>query len=220
MSKKALIVLNFKLYPEAVGRAALALAQKISKVKKNGYEIIVVPSLVMMKELAGRANLTVFSQHVDPVELGAQTGKIAIDELQEMGISGSLINHSERKVSLSALKEVIEKARQKKFTLIVCASSLSEAKKIAVLKPAYLAYEPPELIGGDISVCSAQPDIIVKVVEMVKKVSPQTKVLCGAGVIKKEDVGQALLFGMEGVLIGHAMPKAKDPKQFLEELLW
>src|SRR3989338_11300937 len=219
MADKPLIVLNFKIYPEAAGRRALVLAQQMAKTKKNGYEIIVVPSLATMKEIADKTTLTVFAQHVDSVPLGAYTGQIAMDELKELGINGSLINHSERKVSLSIIRDTLELARQKKFTLIVCASSLSEVKKIAAMKPAYLAYEPPELIGGNISVCEAQPDVIVKAVELVKSISPITKVLCGAGVNKKEDVGQALLLGAEGVLIGHAAPKAKDPKKFLEELL-
>src|SRR3989344_7164485 len=98
MTDKPLIILNFKLYPEAIGKKALGLAQKIAKAQKNSYEIILVPSLVMMKELAGKTKLTVFAQHVDPVELGAQTGKIAMAELQGIGVNGALINHSERKV--------------------------------------------------------------------------------------------------------------------------
>lgn len=216
---KPLIVLNFKLYPESAGQRALALAKKIAQVKKNGYEIIVVPSLAMMKEVADKTKLTVFAPHVDPVELGPQTGKIAIEELQSIGVQGALINHSERKIPLTALSEVIKLAKQKKFTIIACASSLSEAKRIAAMKPPYLAYEPPELIGGDVSVCQAQPDLVVNAVESVKAISPDTRILCGAGVNKKEDVGQALLLGAEGVLIGHALPKAKDPKKFLEELL-
>jgi len=59
----------------------------------------------------------------------------------------------------------------------------------------------------------------VKAVEAVKKISPKSRVLCGAGVHTKEDIKHALLLGTEGVLIGHAVPKAKDPRKFLEELL-
>ena len=216
---KPLIVLNFKLYPESIGKKALLLAKKISQIKKSSYEIIVVPSLITMREIAQKTKLAVFSQHVDPINLGAHTGHLSMIELQELGISGTLINHSERKVPLPMIQQVIELGKQKKFRVIVCASSLSEIRRIAEFKPHYLTYEPPELIGGDISVCEAQPDILVKAVELVKSISSGTRMLCGAGVVKKEDLGQALLLGMDGVLIGHAVPKAKNPKKFLEELM-
>ena len=60
---------------------------------------------------------------------------------------------------------------------------------------------------------------LTKAVELVKKISPKTRLLCGAGIHSKEDVGQSLLLGTEGILIGHAIPKAKNPKEFLEKML-
>ncbi len=47
----------------------------------------------------------------------------------------------------------------------------------------------------------------------------KTKVLVGAGVQTRDDIIIALRLGASGVLIGHAVPKAKDPKKFLERLL-
>ena len=102
---------------------------------------------------------------------------------------------------------------------VVCVSKLSEIKKIANFHPDFIAYEPKELIGSDISVTQAKPKIITKAVQLVQKISPKTGFLCGAGVHSKEDIGQSLLLGAEGVLIGHAVPKAREPKRFLEEML-
>ena len=42
--------------------------------------------------------------------------------------------------------------------------------------------EPPELIGGDISVTTADPSIVSDTVAVVKAVNPNVRVLCGAGV--------------------------------------
>ncbi|MEK6809491.1 MAG: triose-phosphate isomerase, partial [Nanoarchaeota archaeon] len=94
-----------------------------------------------------------------------------------------------------------------------------EAHHDAGLNPDYLAYEPQELIGGNISVTKAKPDIISRAVELVKGTSPKIKVLCGAGVHSREDILKALQLGAKGVLIGHAVPKAKDPQKVLRELL-
>jgi triosephosphate isomerase (TIM) len=216
---KALIILNYKLYKEAVGKKALELSRKIDKVKENGYNIVVAPSLLSMKEVIDKTKLDVFSQHADHFSLGANTGRVSVKELKLIGAKGTILNHSERKIPLRYLSEIISICKKNKLKTVVCSSSLSETKKIAQLQPDYIAYEPKELIGGNISVTKAKPEIIVKAVELVESISPKTKVLCGAGVHSKEDLGQALLLGTKGVLIGHAVPKAKDPKKFLEGML-
>lgn len=216
---KPLILINFKTYPEASGEKALALAREIAGVQKDKYELVVAPSLLMAREVAAQAKVAVFAQHTDPFLSGAYTGHIVVDELQDAGIKGTLLNHAERKIMLPAIKNTIDLCRKKKLKTVVCASSLAEVKKIAVLKPDYLAYEPPELIGGNLSVTKARPEVILKAVELVKSLSPSTKVLCGAGIQSKEDIGQALLLGMEGVLIAHAVVKSKNPGKFLGEML-
>ena len=65
----------------------------------------------------------------------------------------------------------------------VCrAADVEEAKALAKLNPTYIAVEPPELIGGDISVTTADPAIVSDTVAAVKSVQPKVRVLCGAGV--------------------------------------
>lgn len=216
---KPFILLNFKLYPETAGNKALKLANDLAKVSRNKYEIAVAPSLLTVKEIAQKTNLMVFSQHADNVPLGAHTGRISAEELKKIGVKGTILNHSERKIPLKILKEIVDICRNRKLKTVVCASSLSEIKKIAVSHPDFLAYEPKELIGGDVSVTTANPGIIVKAVELTSQLSPKTKILCGAGVHSKEDLGQALLLGTKGVLIGHAVPKAKNPRKLLSEML-
>ncbi len=216
---KPIILLNFKTYPETVGRKALLLAKKLEKVRSRKYQVIIAPSLPTLEEVAKGTSLTVFAQHTDLAGLGPFTGKISAQELKKIGVKGTLLNHSERKIPLSILKKIVADCKKHKLVTVVCASSLGEAKHVTTLAPDYLAYEPPELIGGNISVTKAKPEIIAKAVKMVAKISPKTKVLCGAGVQSREDILKALKLGTKGVLIGHAVPKAKDPAQFLKQLL-
>ena len=216
---KPLILINFKVYKEAVANKGLELARRIAKVKKPKYQIVISPTLLSMKEINDKVNISVFSQHCSHASLGASTGRVTADELKRIGVKGTILNHSERKIPLKYLKEIIDVCKKKKLITVVCASTLSEIKKIANFKPDYIAYEPKELIGTNISVTESKPDLIVKAVEVVKQLSRKTQLLCGAGIHSKEDIGQALLLGAKGVLIAHATVQAKDPKKFLEEML-
>ncbi|PIZ51657.1 triose-phosphate isomerase [Candidatus Woesearchaeota archaeon CG_4_10_14_0_2_um_filter_33_13] len=216
---KPLILVNLKLYKESTGERALEIAKSISKVNRNKYQIILAPSLLTIKEVAQKTKVMVFSQHTDFVELGAHTGRVSAEELKQIGVKGTILNHSERKIPLKYLQKIIEICKKNKLMTVVCASTLFEIKKIAKFYPDYIAYEPKKLIGSEVSVTEAKPEIIVKAVSLVKKISKKTKVLCGAGVHSKEDLGQALLLGTSGVLIAHAIAKAKDPKKVLEEML-
>ena len=216
---KPIVVINFKTYKETSGNKGLEVAKAIAKVKKNGYEVIISPSLLTTKEIVEKVNLPVYAQHSSHVSLGAHTGRITPSELRTIGVKGTILNHSERKIPLKYLRQIVEVCKQQKLKTIVCASDMGEVKKVAELKPDYIAYEPKELIGSNISVTEAKPDIILKAVEVVKQISKRTKVLCGAGIHSKEDLGHALLLGTEGVLIGHAIARAKNPRKELEGML-
>lgn len=215
---KPIILINFKTYKETAGDKALQLARKIAQVKSR-YEIIIAPPTLSLKEVCQKAKIKCFAQHVDYRNYGSNTGRIIPIELKKLGCQGVIINHSEHRLPLEIIKKTVEACKKKKLTTIVCATNLSKIKKVAAFKPDYIAYEPQKFIGGNISVTEAKPEIIPKAVRLVKKLSPKTKLLVGAGVHSKKDLGEALLLGAEGVLVGHAVPKAKDPKKFLKELL-
>jgi triosephosphate isomerase len=113
----------------------------------------------------------------------------------------------------------VQKCRKAGLETIVCTNNLEVSKACAVLEPDYIAIEPPELIGGDISVTSADPDIIKSTVEIIKKLSPNVGVLCGAGVKTGDDVAKAIELGTEGVLLASGVTKAIDPKTALLDLI-
>ncbi len=216
---KPLILINFKTYPEVAGKKALLLAKKIAAVRTAKYELAIAPPTLALKEISQKIKLKVFAQYVDADNYGAHTGEIIPAELKKSGVLGALINHSEHRLSLKLIKKTAEACKRQHLLTIICAADLSEVKAIAKLHPDYLAYEPKELIGGEVSVTTSKPRVIIEAVKLVKKISPKTKVLCGAGVHSRQDLKQALELGTEGILLAHAVIKAKDPKRFLEEFL-
>ena len=216
---KPLVLINFKVYSEVLGKRGLFLAEKLAQVKSNKYEIAIAPSLMEAAEIAHTVNIPVYAQHADAFLEGAHTGSIAIAELKLQGFQGIILNHSEKMIPWAQIKATIHLAKKEGLKVVVCASSLQQVKKCATLNPDFIAYEPKKLIGGNISVTAIKPKVIGQAVKEVTKRNRKIKLLCGAGVHSPEDVKQALALGAEGVLLAHAVVKAKDPQKFLREML-
>jgi len=82
-----------------------------------------------------------------------------------------------------------------------------------------VAVEPPELIGGDISVATADPDIVTDAVDAAGAVNDDVDVFCGAGISTGDDVVTAGELGAEGILLASGVAKADDPRAALEDLV-
>ncbi|MEM5790796.1 MAG: triose-phosphate isomerase [Candidatus Aenigmatarchaeota archaeon] len=216
--KLPLILVNFKCYMEATGKNALKLAKICEKVaKKYGINISVAPQFTDLYQISKKIEIPVFAQHVDAIEYGAFTGHVSPLALKELGIKGSLINHSEKKLSLKEIKDCIEIMKKHKLISVVCADSLMRGKEIARFFPDFIAYEDPFLIGTGQAISKVKPDSVKNFVESIKKINPRVKVLCGAGITIGEDVKKALELGTKGVLVASGVVKAKNPRKVLED---
>ena len=105
------------------------------------------------------------------------------------------------------------------FTVCACAADIDEARALSALEPDYVAVEPPELIGGDISVTTADPTIVSGTAAAVREISEQVGILCGAGVKNGADVAAAIELGTTGVLLASGVTKAENPSSVVEDLV-
>ena len=155
------IVLNFKTYPEILGKRGWELAKRFAAVEDDtGASIVLAPPMTDLAHIAKLVHIPVIGQHVDALEPGQTTGWTPPEALLEAGAAGTLINHSERKVAWEEMAKVIPRCRQLGLEVIACADEPSEAETLAKLSPEYIAIEPPELIGGDVSVTTARPEVV------------------------------------------------------------
>jgi len=213
-----LILINFKCYAEATGKNALKLAKVCERVsKKYKINISVAPQFVDIYRIRTKVKIPIFTQHIDPIKTGAFTGHVSALAVKEAGAIGSLINHSEKRLSLKDINKCIQLARKHELISIVCSDTLMKSKQIALLKPDFIAYEPPELIGTGVSVSKAKPQVVSETVKLIKRINPRIKVLCGAGIVDGEDVKKALELGTEGVLVASGVVKADSPKEVLKD---
>jgi triosephosphate isomerase len=185
-----------------------------------GVASAVAPAAADLGALAQALTIPVLAQHTDPHPAGAHTGHMIPEALLAAGVRGSLVNHSERSLAPEEVARVVARLNELGMVPLVCAKEDRHAADLAArVHPPYLAVEPPELIGGTVSVSRARPELIRTSVHAVRGVSPKTHVLCGAGVQDGQDVRKALELGAEGVLVASAVTKAKDPERVLEEML-
>lgn len=213
------LVINFKAFKEAIGKNALKIAKEAEKVSnKLNVCIAVCPNFLDLKEVAEKVKIHIFAQHADPIEEGAFTGHISVLQLKESGAKGVILNHSEKRMELDDIEDAIELSKKYGLITIVCANNVEVAKAVAVLNPNFIALEPPELIGGNISVSQAQPEIITKLVSEVKKYNPKIKLLVGAGVKTKDDTKRAIELGTDGVILASGVVKAKNVSKAIEDL--
>ena len=215
---KPVLLINLKTYEEATGSNALKLAASADIFAGSGVEIIFAVQHADIRLVAANAGVPVFSQHVDPVKFGSNTGWMLPEAAKAAGASGTLLNHSERRIDTETIKKCLARCREAGLRTVVCAETPERAREIAALHPDYIAIEPPELIGGEISVSKARPDVITEAIRKVNAVA-KIPVLCGAGVKNSEDVRKALELGAKGILVASGVVKAADPKEAISDLL-
>lgn len=215
-----MIVVNFKVYREVEGRKAISIASICEEVmEESGTCIALSPPLVELSAVCSAVNNPVFGQHVDPLEPGPHTGWVTPSMVKAAGAKGTLINHSEHKIPEERVGETVDLCRMSCLETIVCAETPEKARRLAQFSPDFIAVEPPELIGGDVSVTTAKPEIVENSVNAVGEVDKKIVVLCGAGVKNGKDVRAALDLGTSGVLVSSGVVKASHLRNALYDLI-
>jgi triosephosphate isomerase len=217
--KKPIIIVNFKTYPSSTGPEAVHVAKICEKVAyETGTDIrvaVCAPDIYPVSKVVG---IPVYAEHIDPYPPGRATGSVLPEVVRTAGATGTLLNHSEHQIPMNQLEESIKRASRASLVTVVCADTPARARKIAEMRPDFIAVEPPELIGGDVSVSKAKPEVITMSVKEVKE-KHGIRLLVGAGIKTREDVIKALELGADGILIASGVDLAEDHEKALKGLL-
>lgn len=218
--KHPAIIVNFKAYREVEGDRAIRLSRLIQKVStENGVPMAVCPPHLSLGVVSRMLEIPVYAQSVDPLPPGPGTGYVTPSMLHSTDVRGTLVNHSEHRIPREDVSTVVQMCGEVGLDVCVCAETTEEAVAMAEFHPAMIAVEPPGLIGGDVSVTSADPGIVSGTVDSVIAVDPDIAVYCGAGVKTGDDVRTAMDLGAHGVLLASGVVKSKDPEAVLRDLI-
>jgi triosephosphate isomerase len=219
MLKTPIIVLNVKTYGEATGVNVLEIARLMEKIsRENGASMAIAVQAADIIRCANSGDIPVFAQHVDPIKPGSSTGWTLPEAVKAAGAVGTLINHSEHRLLLADIDICIRRVKELGLDSLVCTNNVATSKAVATFSPSMIAIEPPELIGGDISVTTADPGIVSRTVNAVREINKTVVILCGAGVKNGNDVRKAIELGTKGVLLASGVVKAKDKEAVLRDL--
>lgn len=215
-----MLFINFKTYKESSGERALDLLADIEAASREaGIKVIAAVSAADIREATMTSPLEIWAQHVDPVEYGPHTGAVLPEAVLADGAMGTFLNHSENKYEdFEALKKVVLHCKKLNLKTLVFAGDINELKKVLELKPDYVSYEPPELVGSKTtSVAEAKPEVIALAVQLAHKA--RTPLIVGAGIKSQEDVKVSISLGADGVAVASDIVKARDPRRETLELL-
>ena len=216
---KNIIFLNFKAYESTYGYGGIRLVEVAKEVANSyGVRIVCCPNSLILAQ-AAETGAEVFAQHTDGFKAGAFTGSITPKMLAEAKVKGSLLNHSEKRITPEQIKQAIDLLKENELESLVCCQDNTEAIKYVSFKPDFLAIEPPDLIGSGISVSKARPDLITNSVSAIREIDKNISIICGAGISNAEDVKKAFELGVDGVLIASAFVNSQNHRKFLESII-
>ena len=197
-----MFIINCKNYEEISGdkiKKFIKIAEQVSK--KHKIKIAISPPQHLIG-LVANSSIPILAQHIDDSKIGSTTGYIIPELLKKSKVKGSLINHSEHRISSKEIEKLVSKLKELKMISIVCVKDVTEVKKYLKINPDFIAIEPPELIGSGKAISTEKPDLIQKAAKIVNDSKNKTKLLCGAGIVSGEDVAKSIELGSKGILVG------------------
>lgn len=209
-----MIVLSLKTYQESSGEEVLKLARIAEKVSRDtNVPIWLCAQAFDIYRLSRTVSLPIWAQHVDPIDPDRHSGWLSPYSAKLAGAVGSVINHAEHTLDFDTIKKTVSKCKEYDLKTLVITDTIDLAKKVIDLKPDYLAFERPDLIGGEVAMIDVEADNIKQVIDL----SPMP-VIVGAGIRTGENVKKTLSLGGAGVILASAVVKAKDQEAALSEL--
>ena len=185
--------------------------------KKYDIDIIyIVPYTDIRMVAENTENLIVFAPYMDPIRPGRGMGLVLPESIKAAGAKGVLINHCERPMNISDIKQVIDRANELDLLSFACADTVEEARAIAQLHPDMIAPEPSQLIGSG---TSSSMDYVLETVKVIHEIDPNILVEQSAGITKGQQVYDFLMAGSEGAGAGSGIFTAQDPYATAEEMI-
>ena len=219
--KQKYIVGNWKMTLNKM--SSLKLAEDIKSIdKKNNVSIEIAPTYLYLQdiiEILNDTDVSVISQNFDYESLGSFTGGISLTQLEEIGLSKTILGHSERRSKFNESSEMVDKKLEivlnSKFDVIYCFDTYEQIpfdlikNNLNVNSKLTLAYEPTWAIGtGETAIVEHIEEIHSKVRSTLESLNIKDIPILYGGSVNPANSNQIIhANNVDGVLVGGASTK-------------
>ena len=217
--KQKYIVGNWKMTLNK--KDSLKLAEDIKSIdKKENVIIEIAPTYLYLQdviEILNDSDVSVISQNFDYESLGSFTGGISLTQLKEIGMSKTILGHSERRSKFNESSEMIDKKLEivlnSNFDVIYCFDSYEQIPfdliKNNLNSNLTLAYEPTWAIGtGETATVEHIEEIHSKVRSSLESIDIRDIPILYGGSVNPANSNQIIhANNVNGVLVGGASTK-------------
>jgi len=194
----------------------VALAAEEASIKYDIDVMLITPYTEIRRVSEKCRKLIVLAPYMDTLHPGRGIADVLPEAILAAGAKGVVINHCERPMTLSAVKQTIDRANELDLLSFVCADSISEARAIALFHPDIINPEPTELIGSGKS-CSME--YVMQSINVIKEVSGDILIEQAAGISNCQQVYDFIFAGAEGIGMASGIFKAPDPLKMIDEAI-
>lgn len=178
--------------------------------------VYIVPFLELYRVAQSTEALIVFAPYMDAIQTGRGMGLILPEGVKAAGAKGVLLNHCEKPMTLSTIKQAINRADELDLLTLICADTIEEARAIAQLHPDIISPEPNELIGSGFA---SELSFVMENIKEIKSIDPGILVEQAAGITTGKQVYEFLMAGSEGTGAGSGIFMSKDPFAVADEMI-
>jgi triosephosphate isomerase len=178
--------------------------------------LFVAPYTEIRRVRENTERLIVLAPYMDAIRPGRGIADVLPEALKAAGAQGVVLNHSERPMTINAIKKTIDRANELDLLTFVCADTIAEAQALALLHPDILNPEPTELIGsGNIS------DIryVKEVIRAVKSIDESILVEQAAGITNAQQIYDFIMEGSEAAGSASGILTSANPYSLLNAMV-
>lgn len=161
-------------------------------------------------------NLIILAPYMDLLRPGRGMADVLPEALRDAGAQGVVINHCERPMTLTQIRQTIERAAELDMLSFVCADTVAEAVAVAHLGPDIVNPEPTELIGSG---QASDISYVRGVSQRVKEVNPKILVEQAAGITTAQQIYDFIMAGSDGAGSASGILNSADPVSLLNEMV-
>ncbi len=202
------------IYGDAV--LEYARAADAASTEHNVDVLFVVPYTEIRRVRENTDRLIVLAPYMDSLRPGRGIADVLPEALKAAGAQGVVLNHSERPMTLNAIRKTIDRANELDLLTFVCADTIAEAQALAQLHPEILNPEPTELVGsGSVS----DMRYVKEVIRAVKSIDQSILVEQAAGITTAQQVYDFIMAGSDAAGSASGILTSVNPHALLNEMI-